>query len=94
MQLQDRQHLRCTSPESLFGQMWETACAPAWYVPNGNQAEIGTTQKVWVFLMLSLIIFSISICIIMSIRRWFETKVMERQEEERERNMDEAREMW
>lgn len=88
--LRDHVHLRCISPEETFGQTWEVACAERWFV--GRSASTEAAQRVWTFLMLSIVVFVASVCVIMSIRRCIENRRFERQEEERELNRQEARE--
>lgn len=86
----DRDHTKCMAPEDLYGRTWETACWMSWYP---DQRMISTTEKVWSFVMVGIIVFSGTICIIMSIKRCVDGRKATQREEERERNVEEQRHM-
>lgn len=89
--MNDHIHLRCNSPEETYGLTWDMACANEWYTDHSQ--VIGTAQKVWTFLMVGILIFTGSVCLIMSIRRCIEGRRLTLREEERVRNLEESREM-
>lgn len=89
--LRDYGNLRCLTPEEAFGETWEMACSEQWFTARSANAD--AAQRVWTFLMLSIVVFVTGVCAIMSIRRCIENRLFERREEERERNLVEAREM-
>lgn len=84
-------HLRCISPEEVYGLTWDTACGNEWL--SRNNAAAGIAQKVWTFLFLGIIVLSGFLCLVMSIRRCIEGRKLTRREEERLQNLEESREM-
>ncbi|KAG5679514.1 hypothetical protein PVAND_009077 [Polypedilum vanderplanki] len=87
--LWEKQTLRCQSPESVSGRTWESACYFVWY----PQSTMGTTEKIWTFFMITVIAFSGCMCLIMTIKRGIEGREQTRREQERERNIEEGREI-
>lgn len=91
--LRDYAHLRCVSPEEVFNMHWEVACADRWFAQRSGASDTVAAQKVWTFLMLSIVVLVAALCVLMSIRRCVENARFARREEEREQNRQEAREM-
>ncbi|CRL03562.1 CLUMA_CG016433, isoform A [Clunio marinus] len=87
--LWEKQTLRCQSPEDVAGSSWESACYYDWYPPS----RMGTTEKVWTFFMVTVIAFSGCMCLIMTIKRGIEGREQTAREQERERNIEEGREI-
>ncbi|XP_037035716.1 toll-like receptor 6 [Bradysia coprophila] len=85
----DRGLLKCNSPEKVFGLTWDTACSAEWYA-NGNTA-VGTAQKVWTYILVTMLAFTGVMCLYMSIRRYIKGRKLTRLEEERLRNLEAAR---
>ncbi len=73
----------------MFGLTWDSACSAEWY-SNGN-TELGTAQKVWTYIMVTLLAFTGVMCLYMSIRRYVKGRKLTRLEEERMRNLEAAR---
>ncbi|XP_070501304.1 insulin-like growth factor-binding protein complex acid labile subunit [Chironomus tepperi] len=85
----EKQSLKCQSPENVAGRTWEKACFFTWY----PQSTMGRTEKIWTFFMVSVIAFSCCMCLIMSVRRAIEGRAQTLREQERERNLEEGREI-
>lgn len=90
MQLYDRGHLRCASPEEYYGALWEMACFHYWIQ---NSRPLGTAEKVWTIVLVGLLVFAGSLCMIMSVRKCIEGRAMTRREAEREAFLEEQRDM-
>lgn len=88
-QVNDRALLKCNSPEAVFDLTWDTACSAEWY-SNDNTAA-GMAQKVWTYIMVSLLALTGVLCLYMSIRRYMKGRKLTRLEEERMRNLEAAR---
>lgn len=54
---------------------------------------MGTAQKVWTYIMVTLLAFTGVMCLYMSIRRFIKGRKLTRLEQERIRNLEEARTM-
>ncbi|CAG9800806.1 unnamed protein product [Chironomus riparius] len=85
----EKQSLKCQTPENVAGRTWESACFFTWY----PQSTMGTSEKIWTFFMVTVIAFSGCMCLIMSVRRAIEGRAQTLREEERERNLEEGREI-
>ncbi|GAB0096939.1 uncharacterized protein DMENIID0001_125240 [Sergentomyia squamirostris] len=86
----DKNHLRCTSPDELYNIPWDVACFHIWY-PNGS--SLGTAEKIWTIIMVSVIVFSASICVVMSIKRCIEGRKITAREREREEFLEHHRDI-
>ncbi|XP_055686331.1 toll-like receptor 4 [Lutzomyia longipalpis] len=86
----DKSHLRCNSPDDLYGVPWDVACFHIWY-PNGS--SLGTAEKVWTIIMVSMIVFAGSICIIMSVRKCIDGRKLTAREREREEFIEHHRDI-
>lgn len=86
----DRDQTRCVTPDEMYGLTWESACWTSWY-PNVRM--MSTAEKVWTFLMVSIIVFAGSVCIIMSIKRCIEGRKLTQREEERNRTFEDYRQV-
>lgn len=84
----DEALLQCNSPEKVFGFSWDTACSAEWYT-NGNTAQM--TQKVWTYILVTLLVFTAVMCLYVTIRRYIKGRKLTRLEEERLRNLEAAR---
>lgn len=76
----------------MFGLTWDTACFAEWYT-NDNTA-IGTAQKVWTYIMITLLAFTGVMCLYLSIRRFIKGRKLTRAEHERIRNLEASRNMY
>uniref|UniRef100_A0A1L8E2N7 Putative membrane glycoprotein lig-1 n=1 Tax=Nyssomyia neivai TaxID=330878 RepID=A0A1L8E2N7_9DIPT len=85
----DKSHLRCNSPDDLYGVPWDVACFHIWY-PSSN---LGTAEKVWTIIMVSMIVFAGSVCIIMSVRKCVEGRKLTAREREREEFLEQHRDI-
>lgn len=83
--------MKCSTPENVYGAAWDVACFSAWYAQSNM--TMGTTQKVWTFLMVTVLMFCGSVCLFMSIRKCIDGRKMTRREEQRLQNIEESREM-
>ena len=91
VKVNDRAHLRCISPEPVYGLQWELACFDEWY---SGKETMGWAQQIWTFLMVAIVIFTGSVCILMSVKKCIEGRKLTRQEHERIRNLEEARDVY
>lgn len=73
----------------MFGLTWDTACSAEWY--SNDHTAVGTAQKVWTYIMVSLLAFTGVMCLYMSIRRFIKGRKFTRLEQERIRNLEAAR---
>lgn len=90
LQLYDRSHVRCASPEELYGSQWEMACFPYWIQ---NSRPLGTAEKVWTIVLISLLVFAGSMCMVMTVRRCVEGRKLTRRERERQAFLEEQRDV-
>lgn len=89
-QVYDRNHLRCGSPEEVYGSHWEVACFHIWYP---NERPMGTAEKVWTIVLVGLFVFAGSLCLLMTIKKCIEGRKLTRTERERQRYLEEQRDM-
>ncbi|XP_059614988.1 nuclear receptor corepressor 2-like [Phlebotomus argentipes] len=86
----DKNHLRCNSPDDLYGIPWDVACFHIWF-PNGS--GIGTAEKIWTIVMVTIILFAASVCIVMSVKRCIEGRKLTARERERDEFLEHHRDI-
>uniref|UniRef100_A0AAG5DDM5 LRRCT domain-containing protein n=1 Tax=Anopheles atroparvus TaxID=41427 RepID=A0AAG5DDM5_ANOAO len=85
----DRKNLQCNAPEDFFGASWEGACRSVWY----PYETMGNAERVWTWLMVSILSFFGVCCLISSIRKFISTRKKLNAERERAENLQELREI-
>lgn len=83
--------MRCHSPDEIYGLSWESGCAVIWY--PSRSAAMGTAEKVWTILMLTIVILVGGTCFIISVRKCVAGRKLTQREEERLRNIEESRDV-
>ncbi|KFB51384.1 AGAP006643-PA-like protein [Anopheles sinensis] len=85
----DRKNLQCNAPEDFFGASWEAACRSVWY----PYETMGNAERIWTWLMVSILSFFGVCCLISSIRKFISTRKKLNAEREQAENLQELREI-
>uniref|UniRef100_A0A6M2DX80 Putative membrane glycoprotein lig-1 n=1 Tax=Xenopsylla cheopis TaxID=163159 RepID=A0A6M2DX80_XENCH len=81
--------LKCETPSVVSGKTWSGACSQVW---NPIIPPVSKSDKVWMFLMISLLSFLGTMCVVLSVRRALKAKAEATRIEE-ERAAEESREL-
>ncbi|XP_026465347.1 leucine-rich repeat-containing protein 15-like isoform X1 [Ctenocephalides felis] len=84
----DIRALKCESPNVVAGKSWSSACGTVW---NPNLLPVSKADKFWMFLIVILLSFVGTMCVVMVIRRTIKARAEAARREE-ERVAEEARE--
>lgn len=83
--------MRCHAPENAHGKLWEIACYNEWYT---NTRQMNMIERIWTIIMIILINLTILYCSVSGMKRYVRYRKEQRQEEERQGNLEAARELY
>lgn len=89
-QIKDIGLLRCTSPEHVFGELWESACRDDW---NPEVEKSHMVERLWTLMILVLFIFSLSIYVVRVVKNCRHRQREARVERQRQLNAELTQEL-
>lgn len=89
--VKDRLQLRCISPKTLYGKLWEDACYNDWYASTKQPDLISKISTILMVVFVNLMIMYIAI---FAIKRWINYRREVGENQRRQENLETTRELY